>query len=432
MTDQQAIDWLHSRKRLGEKKNPDTMRRLTALLGDPQDQLEFVHVAGTNGKGSVAAMIASILTAAGIRTGLFVSPFVERFGERISVDGMPLPEGLLGEQTERVKAAADQLEEEEGLYATEFELVTALGFLCFVATDCRMVCLEAGLGGGRDATNIVKNTRVACLTRIGLDHTALLGDTVEKITAEKCGILKPGCTVVSYPGQRPEAERVIRKRCKAMGLPLRCPEPEDITLLWETLRENHLDYGGYTVRLRLHGGHQGGNCAMAVEAALALCDQGFEIPDEAILAGLERAMLPARAEVLQLDPPVLLDGAHNPDSAAALAALLKATKTPPLTGVIGVMADKDAAGVLAALEGCFDQVYTVAPESPRALDADQLAMMASEHFRRVEAVRDLATALQKAQARGRGFCICGSFYLAGQARQLLTRDGKYPALTDSL
>ncbi len=419
MTDQQAIDWLHSRRRLGEKKNPDTMRRLMALLGDVQDKLEFVHIAGTNGKGSVAAMTASILTEAGIRTGLFVSPFVERFGERISVDGAPLPEGMLGEKAEQVKDAADRLEAEEGLYATEFELVTALGFLCFAAAGCRLVCLEAGLGGGRDATNIVKNTRVACLTRIGLDHTALLGDTIEKIAAEKCGILKPGCTAVSYPGQRPEAEKVIRQRCRELGIPLRMPEAEDVTLLWETLRENHLDYGGYTVRLRLHGGHQGGNCAMAVETALALCDQGFDIPDEAILAGLERAMLPARAEVLQLNPPVLLDGAHNPDSAAALAALLKATKTPPLTAVMGILEDKDAEGVLTALEGCFDQVYTVAPDTPRAVDADRLAVAASAHFRRVEAVSDLDAALKKALARGRGLCVCGSFYLAGQARPLL-------------
>ena len=419
MTDTQRSTVLHGRKRLGEKKNPDTMRRLMARLNDPQDQLEFVHIAGTNGKGSVAAMIASILTEAGIRTGLFVSPFVERFGERISVDGEPLPDGLLGEKAEQVKRAADSLEAEEGLYATEFELVTALGFLCFAAAGCRLVCLEAGLGGGRDATNVIKTTRVACLTRIGLDHTELLGDTIEKITAEKCGILKPGCTVVSYPGQRPEAEKVIRERCAQMGLALRSPEPEDITLLWETLRENHLDYGGYTVRLQLHGAHQGGNCAMAVEAALALCDQGFDIPDEAILAGLERAMLPARAEVLQLHPPILLDGAHNPDSAAALAALLKATKTPPLTGVIGILEGKDAEGVLTALEGCFDQIYTVAPDTPRAVDADRLAIAASAHFRRVEAVSNLKTALKKALARGSGFCVCGSFYLAGEARGLL-------------
>ena len=419
MTDLQAIDWLHGRKRLGEKKNPDTMRRLMTRLGDPQDHLEFVHIAGTNGKGSVAAMVAAILTAAGIRTGLFVSPFVERFGERISVDGEPLPDGMLGTKAELVRQAADQLEQEEGFYATEFELVTALGFLCFAALDCRIVCLEAGLGGGRDATNVIKTTRVACLTRIGLDHTELLGDTIEKITAEKCGILKPGCTVVSYPGQRPEAEKVIRQRCRELDIPLRMPEQEDITLLWETLRENHLDYGGYTVRLQLHGGHQGGNCAMAVETALALCDQGFDIPDEAILAGLERAMLPARAEVLQLHPPVLLDGAHNPDSAAALAALLKTTKTPPMTAVIGILKGKDADGVLSALEGCFDQVYTVAPNTPRAMDPDDLAMLASAHFRRVEAVSDLPTALKKALARGNGLCVCGSFYLAGEARGLL-------------
>ena len=431
MTDREAIEWLHGRRRLGEEKNPDTMRRLMGLLGDPQDQLAFAHIAGTNGKGSVAVMLASILQQAGVRTGLFLSPFVEEFGERITVDGAPLPGGALGEAAARARAAAEQLEK-DGLYATEFELVTAVGFLCFLRQGCDLVCLEAGLGGSRDATNIVKNTKVACLTRIGLDHTELLGDTVEAIAEEKCGILKPGCVAVSYPGQRPGAAAVIVRRCEELGVPLRLPDPQDIKLLWETLRENHVDYGGYEVRLRLHGSHQAANCALAIEAALGLCDQGYDIPDEAILSGLERASLPARAEVLSLHPPVLLDGAHNPDSAAALAALLKTTRTPPLTAVLGMLKGKDAEGVLRALEGCFDQVYTVAPDTPRAVSADLLAAAASEHFRRVEACGSLAQALAKAEARGGGFCVCGSFYLAGEARRLLGEGGKLSSGLDSL
>ena len=431
MTDREAIEWLHGRRRLGEEKNPDTMRRLMGLLGDPQDQLAFAHIAGTNGKGSVAVMLASILQQAGVRTGLFLSPFVEEFGERITVDGAPLPGGALGEAAARARVAAEQLEK-DGLYATEFELVTAVGFLCFLRQGCDLVCLEAGLGGSRDATNIVKNTKVACLTRIGLDHTELLGDTVEAIAEEKCGILKPGCVAVSYPGQRPGAAAVIARRCEELGVPLRLPDPQDIKLLWETLRENHVDYGGYEVRLRLHGSHQAANCALAIEAALGLCDQGYDIPDEAILSGLERASLPARAEVLSLHPPVLLDGAHNPDSAAALAALLKTTRTPPLTAVLGMLKGKDAEGVLKALEGCFDQVYTVAPDTPRAVSADLLAAAASEHFRRVEACGSLAQALAKAEARGGGFCVCGSFYLAGEARRLLGEGGKLSSGLDSL
>ncbi|MBC5581570.1 bifunctional folylpolyglutamate synthase/dihydrofolate synthase [Anaerofilum sp. BX8] len=431
MTDQEAIEWLHGRRRLGEKKDPDAMRRLMALLGDPQDRLAFVHIAGTNGKGSVAAMLASILREAGIRTGLFVSPFVEEFGERITVDGAPLPAGVLGEAAEQARAAAGQLEK-EGVYATEFELVTAVGFLCFLQQGCELVCLEAGLGGGRDATNVIRSTKVACLTRIGLDHTELLGGTVEAIAEEKCGILKPGCVAVSYPGQRPGAAAVIARRCKELGVPLRLPEPQDVKLLWETLRENHVDYGGYAVRLRLHGSHQAANCAVAIEAALGLCDQGYDIPDEAILAGLEQASLPARAEVLSLHPPVLLDGAHNPDSAAALAALLKGTKTPPITGVLGMLKGKDAQAVLKALEGCFDQVYTAAPDTPRAVSADLLAAAASEHFPRVEACGSLAQALALAQKRGRGFCVCGSFYLAGEARRLLCGEGKLSGGLDSL
>ena len=431
MTDEQAVAWLHSRKRLGEQKNPQTMARLMGELDNVQDTLSFVHIAGTNGKGSVAAMIAAILDAARIRTGLFVSPYVEQFGERITVAGAPLAPGLLGAQAERVRAAADRLEA-AGDYATEFELVTALGFCCFAAVGCELVVLECGIGGARDATNIIKNTKIACLTRIGLDHTELLGTTVESIAAEKCGILKPGCVAVSYPGQRPEAAAVIAARCQALGVPLRLPEPEDIKLLWETLRENHVDYGGYEVRLRLHGSHQAANCAMAVEAALGLCDLGWEISDEAILAGLEKAALPARIEVLRLQPPLIVDGAHNPDSAAALAALLKATKTPPLTAVLGMLRGKDTEGVLSALEGCFDQIYTVAPDTPRAIAADELALAAAKHFRRVEACASLPQALKRAEDRGRGTCVCGSFYLAGEARRLLCAAGKIDPPLDTL
>lgn len=418
MTDREAIEWLHSRRRLGEKKAPQLMPRLMGLLQDPQDRLQFVHIVGTNGKGSVAAMLASILTAAGFRTGLFLSPYVEAFEERISVDGAPLPAGLLGQAAERAKAAADSLEA-GGLYATEFELVTAVGFLCFLAAGCKVVCLEAGLGGGRDATNVIRAPLAVCFTHIGLDHTRLLGATPAAIAAEKCGVLKPGCIAVSDPLQPPAAAEVIRQRCARLQIPLRLPEAQDILLLRQTLQENLVDYGGYRVSLRMPGAHQAANCAVAVETALGLCEQGLEIPDEAILAGLGRAFLPARQEVIALRPPILLDGAHNPDSAAALAAFLRAAKLPPLTGVVGMLQDKDRQGVLRALKGCFDRVYTVAPDTPRAVDAARLAGEARAFFPKAEPCASLPAALERALAGGGGVCVCGSFYLAGQARPLL-------------
>lgn len=420
MTDEQAVVWLDGRERLGTGKQAQATQLLAARLGNPQDALRFVHITGTNGKGSTAAMIASILNEAGIRAGLFVSPHVETFAERITVAGQPLPQGMLGEVTAKVKAVSDELET-QGVYATEFQLITVVAFLCFVQLDCQLVCLEVGIGGALDSTNIVTTTQVACFTHIGLDHTEILGDTVEKITEDKCGILKPGCIAVSYPLQRPSVDAIIARRCKEMGVPLRQPQARDIYLLRETLAENYINYGGYEVRLKLHGSHQAANCAVAIEAALALCDKGWDISDEAIIAGLEKAALPARAEVLQTSPLILLDGGHNQDSAEALATLLKATRIPPLTGVIGILADKNRDEVLKAWEGCFDQVYTVTPpHTPRALDADTLALEASQHFSRVEACASLELALQKAKARGKGFCVCGSFYLAGAARLLLT------------
>ena len=419
MTDEQAVVWLDSRERLGTEKQARAMKLLADRLGNPQDQLRFVHITGTNGKGSTAAMIASVLNEAGIRAGLFISPHVEEFAERITVAGEPLPQGMLGEVTAKVKAVSDELET-EGFYATEFQLITAVAFLCFAQLDCKLVCLEVGIGGALDSTNIVTTTEVACFTHIGLDHTEILGDTVEKITEDKCGILKPGCIAVSYPLQRPSVADIIARRCKEIGVPLRLPQARDIYLLRETMAENYINYGGYEVRLQLHGSHQAANCAVAIETALALCEKGRDISDEAIIAGVERAALPARTEVLQLSPLILLDGGHNPDSAEALAALLKGTHTPPMTGVIGILADKSREEVLKALQGCFDKVYTVTPpHTPRALDADTLALEASQYFSRVEACASLPLALQKAKARGKGFCVCGSFYLAGAARALL-------------
>ncbi|MDK2814010.1 MAG: dihydrofolate synthase / folylpolyglutamate synthase [Clostridiales bacterium] len=420
MTDEQAVAWLDGRERLGTDKQAQAIKLLATRLGNPQDGLRFVHITGTNGKGSTAAMIASVLNEAGIRAGLFVSPHVEAFAERITVAGEALPQGVLGEITAKVKAVSDELEE-EGIYATEFQLITVVAFLCFAQLGCQLVCLEVGIGGALDSTNIVTTTDVACFTHIGLDHTEILGDTVEKITEDKCGILKPGCIAVSYPLQRPSVAAIIARRCKEMAVPLRLPQARDIYLLRETMVENYVNYGGYEVRLKLHGSHQAANCAVAIEAVLALCDKGWDISDEAIIAGLEKATLPARTEVLQTSPLILLDGGHNQDSAEALAALLKATHTPPLTGVMGILEDKDRDKVLKAWQGCFDQVYTITPpHTPRALDADTLAMEAAQYFDRVEACASLELALQKAQARGKGFCVCGSFYLAGAARLFLT------------
>lgn len=285
-----ALDWLQSLPRLSGEPGLDRMKALLAALGDPQKRGRYVHIAGTNGKGSVAAFTANILQKAGFKTGLTISPYVRDFRERFQIDGQMIPPETLERLAAKVRAAAETLTETP----VQFEAVTALALCWFDEEHCDVAVLETGLGGRFDATNAVENTLVAAITRIDLDHTELLGDTVEKIAAEKAGIVKPGCIAVTYPVQEKEALQAIVAACIREKADLVAPEAEDIHLRRGGLFENRMEYGGYEVNLALPGAHQACNAAMAIEIALALWRQGLDIPDDAILEGLEATRFPAR------------------------------------------------------------------------------------------------------------------------------------------
>ena len=413
-----ALDWLQSLPRLSGEPGLDRMKALLAALGDPQKRGRYVHIAGTNGKGSVAAFTANILQKAGFKTGLTISPYVLDFRERFQIDGQMIPPETLERLAAKVRAAAETLAETP----VQFEAVTALALCWFDEEHCDVAVLETGLGGRFDATNAVENTLVAAITRIDLDHTELLGDTVEKIAAEKAGIVKPGCIAVTYPVQEKEALQAIAAACIREKADLVAPEAEDIHLRRGGLFENRMEYGGYEVNLALPGAHQACNAAMAIEIALALWRQGLDIPDEAILEGLEATRFPARIEVLRAQPLVLLDGSHNPAGAAALAATLGAQKLPQKpAAVLGVLADKAAAEMLRALGDSFSTIYAVTPDCPRAMSADELARLASQELPEVPVYlcADLGQALDTALGLPQGAVVCGSLYLAAQARPML-------------
>lgn len=413
-----ALDWLQSLPRLSGEPGLDRMKALLAALGDPQKRGRYVHIAGTNGKGSVAAFTANILQKAGFKTGLTISPYVLDFRERFQIDGQMIPPETLERLAAKVRAVAETLAETP----VQFEAVTALALCWFDEEHCDVAVLETGLGGRFDATNAVENTLVAAITRIDLDHTELLGDTVEKIAAEKAGIVKPGCIAVTYPVQEKEALQAIAAACIREKADLVAPEAEDIHLRRGGLFENRMEYGGYEVNLALPGAHQACNAAMAIEIALALWRQGLDIPDEAILEGLEATRFPARIEVLRRQPLVLLDGSHNPAGAAALAATLGAQKLPQKpAAVLGVLADKAAAEMLRALGDSFSTIYAVTPDCPRAMSADELARLASQELPEVPAYpcADLGQALDTALGLPQGAVVCGSLYLAAQARPML-------------
>lgn len=431
MTEQQAIEALHALPRMA--KGGAALTRMQALLdklGNPEKDLKCIHIAGTNGKGTLAAMTSSILTHAGYKTGMTISPYVLSFRERFQIDGKMISPRTLASLTACVLDAAAAVEAEGGEGPVEFEAVTAIAFLWFAREKCDFVVLETGLGGRYDATNVIPSPLVAAITRIGLDHTEILGQTLPEIAAEKAGIIKEGCAVVCYPDQPEEAMGPLLTAAAEAHTSLTVPDPEDLQFLKCRPLENYIDYGGYRVMLPFPGKHQANHAAMAVEIALILWrEYGYEISDDAIEAGLREASMPARIEVLRRHPLLVLDGCHNPDGTAALAATLaEAGYDGNLVGVIGFLKDKNCEKMLENLSPCFDKVFTVAPDSPRAMTAEELEQAAKFHMD-AEAAGSVSDGIKQAvvwadENNLAGVVICGSLYLAAEARPILLKEAQ--------
>ncbi len=418
----EAVAWVHSLGRLSTTPGLGRMRRLMAALGDPQRRLAFAHVAGTNGKGSTVAMLSSILAAAGYKTGMNISPYILRFNERFMINGEMIADERLAEILTRVHAAVEALSTSD--HIIEFDAVSAAAFLYFAGENCDIAVIESGIGGRMDCTNVIENTKVACITKIGLDHTEILGETYAEIAYQKAGIIKPGCAVVTYPEQPPEALDEIIKAAAEMDAELVLPSMADFNFFKSRHFENRFSYGGYDLSLPMPGRHQALNASVALEAALCLWRRGFDkITDESIIGGIEKTRFPARIEITRQNPLVIVDGAHNLDSATALAATLLAAGAKNLTAVAGILRDKSADDILAMMSPYIRTLYTVAPNSPRALSAEELAAIARKTMPAGNVIpcADLQSALQAAEsAPGNGVLVFGSLYLAAQAREYFT------------
>ncbi len=384
------------------------MNALCARLGDPQRGLKCVHIAGTNGKGSCAAMTSAMLRAAGYRTGLYISPDLTGPWERIQVDGVNISIPDFARITDTVKAACGGLDE-----PSYFEKMTAAAFLYFAEQRCDYVVLETGLGGRLDATNVIENPSVSVIMPIGLDHTAVLGDTLAAIAGEKAGILKPGCPAVTA-WQPAEALQVLRDRAEVTGAPLHEVDITKLTVLSRSPAGQRISYAGLgDMVLSLLGRHQAENACAAIEAGRAL-----GLGEAAIRAGLASAQWPCRFELMGQDPPFVLDGAHNGHGAAALAAGLKEYfPGQKFTMVMGVMADKPWQEMLGLMEPLAERFICVAPEGPRALAAEELA--AAVRTVPAETADTLDQALEKCRAYGGPVCAFGSLYYIGHLRTLL-------------
>lgn len=421
MTVQEALTYIHSYFWKGSIPGLSRTQALLNLLGNPEKKLRFIHVAGTNGKGSTAAMLASILRCAGYRTGLYTSPYINRFHERMQVDGAEISDGDLCEITAYVKPFAESIED----HPTEFELVSCIAFEYFARKGCDIVVLEVGMGGELDSTNVIDPPEAAVITNIGLDHTEELGDTLEKIAATKAGIIKPGCQTVIYRAA-PSVEAVFEARCEAVGATLHKADFDSIALRSHGLEGQTFDTAAYKgLELPLLGAHQLHNAAVVLQTIEALKEKGWRITEQNIRDGLKTVHWPGRFEVLGHKPLFLVDGGHNPQCIEALTANIRDYLAGrPLTVLTGVMADKDYNCMYPSVAPFAGRFITVTPDNPRALSAEDLKTYLSQFGKPVTACETVGDGVAEAirQAGPDGVVLAyGSLYMVGDIRAAAAR-----------
>ena len=420
MTYQEACDRLTATSGLGSKPGLETIKHLCSLIGDPQDQLSIVHVAGTNGKGSTCTMIAAILQAAGYHTGLYLSPHIAGYRDSVYVNRHMISKDDFADVVSSVCKQADVMAA-QGIYATGFEILTVCAFLWFNKNKCDAVVLETGMGGRLDATNIIKNPLVSVLTAISFDHTAFLGETIERITYEKCGIIKPGGITVSYPEQDKAVLSAIQKAVKEKENRFIVPDTAQLETVSFGIDGACFIYRGLNAQINLGGKHQVLNAVTAIETVTALQSyHGFAVCDAAVIQGLHDTYLPARQEVLSVKPLILLDGAHNLQGILALADTISSRiANRPLVAIMGMLSDKQYERSVAVMAALCDRFIAVVPDNPRAMDASIIARIAQRYCGSVEAADNAEDALEDALSyagQNGAVVICGSLYMANRMR----------------
>ncbi|MGN0633401.1 MAG: bifunctional folylpolyglutamate synthase/dihydrofolate synthase [Oscillospiraceae bacterium] len=395
------------------KKVTDLSRAKTLMnvVGDPQDSLKFVHIAGTNGKGSVAEMTAAALTAAGYKTGLFTSPFIVRYNDRIRIDGREATDSELEEIFGEIAFKVNDLPPD----FSRFEITQAAAMLYFSRQKCDVVVLEAGLGGTLDSTNVIKPPLVSVICSVSLDHTAILGETVDKIAKQKAGIIKPGSPSVLSADNPYEAVSVVSERAEKCGSPLTIPDKSLLEVVNCTAFGSKVKYKGEEYSVSMGGAHQITNALTVIETLEILKEKGFDrLGKNAVSSGLSAA-IPARVQTLSKNPLVILDGAHNPDGIKALAAALGSVSCKK-RAVIGMLGDKDSETAARFIADCADRFVCVDDFYPAAKKADELAALLRScganaypsPLGSVETVKREFSSLEENEA----LVICGSLYLA--------------------
>ena len=416
MNYEEAMNFIQNTNKFGSVLGLDNIRELLERLGNPQDQLRVVHIAGTNGKGSTLAFLAGIFRESGYRAGRYVSPASFSYEERFRINEENISKKDLCFYMEKIKNVAEEMVKDGLSHPTMFEIETALSFLYFLDKKVDVVLLETGMGGRLDATNVVKKPIATVIASIGMDHMQFLGDTLEKIASEKAGIIKEGCPVISYDNTK-EVNEVIKNKAKQMHAKVTFVNSAGIRVLQESLNGESFSYrssdGRWYEKIEtpLLGRHQINNAALALETLNVIknyyCISDFQTED-----GMRKTIWRGRIEILEREPMVICDGAHNPDGAKSLLSFLQNNFTNQrLIYIMGVLSDKDYEQMVQILAPAADKIYTVAPDNPRALSSRELCNCISKYHQNVEERQRLAECLSEVRQKAEKddvIIICGT------------------------
>ena len=428
MNYQESLKYIEETHKFGIRLGLENMSKLLELLGNPQDKLNIIHVAGTNGKGSTCSFITSILKECGYKVGLYTSPYLETFTERIRINGENIPEEDVARIVTLIREKIEQMVSEGYSYPTEFEIVTTMAFYYYCEQDVDFVALEVGLGGRYDATNIIKKSDVSVITSISLDHVGILGDTVAKIAYEKGGIIKENGVAVVYD-QSDEAKNVIKDICKEKNAKYIEVKFDDINVKQSDINTQVYDCSIMGQRyedleIQLIGDHQINNSMLALSAIEVLKElKNLNLNEEDIRKGLLNTRWPGRIEKIMDKPTFIIDGAHNEDGARSLAkAIEKNFNGKKATLLIGMLEDKDIDGVLEILMPYFNKVITTTPDNDRAINCETLKEKISKYVDDVVAISNIEDAVNYTLRNAKEDDViisAGSLYMIGTVRTIL-------------
>jgi dihydrofolate synthase/folylpolyglutamate synthase len=423
MTYQQSLDFIYSFQNFSKKPGLHRMEKALKELGNPQEKLACIHIAGTNGKGSTAAMLASVLKEAGYKVGLYTSPYIYDFRERIQIEGALIGKELLVELVERIKPLALK-SREEGDPIGVFEYITLMGFLAFHKKGCEIVVLETGIGGRLDATNVITKPLMSLLTMIDLDHVEILGDTLSKIAKEKCGIIKESGITITYPYQKQEALSVIEEEAIKKQNRLIVPSKKDLQNIEVGLKGTRFNYKSKVYTTALLGTYQAANTVVVIEAIESLINLGYQIQPNHITKGLLATKWPGRLEVVSQNPYILVDGAHNEAGIDSLVDFIKLLPLKHITIFFSMMADKNYHKALASLATCARSIVLLEPAEPRAATIQMLLPIAKDLFEEVEIAKNIEEALEIKRLnlkQQEGIVLCGSLHRIGEMKEALCK-----------